>query len=72
MSDNGQKTELHRYLRNARAALPWKLDGLSEYDVRRPMKTGTDRLGLVEQQSGADGLPDAPSAERRAVWRTFS
>ena len=27
----------------------WKLDGLSEYDVRRPMtRTGTNLLGLVK------------------------
>lgn len=29
------KTDLHRYLQLAREALLWKLDGLSEYDIRR-------------------------------------
>ena len=43
------KAVLHRYLRSAREALLWKLDGLSEYDVRRPLTTtGTNLLGLVK------------------------
>jgi hypothetical protein len=43
------KTQLHRYLKNDREAMIWKLDGLSEYDVRRPMTpTGTNLLGLVK------------------------
>ncbi|GAA1453276.1 DinB family protein [Nocardiopsis tropica] len=41
--------ELLRYLRGAREAVLWKLDGLSEYDVRRPVTpTGTNLLGLVK------------------------
>ena len=40
---------LLRYLRSAREALVWKLDGLSEYDLRRPLTpTGTNLLGLVK------------------------
>lgn len=43
------KSELHHYLRGAREAVIWKLDGLSEYDVRRPLvPTGTNLLGLVK------------------------
>lgn len=43
------RSELHGYLRSARAALVWKLDGLGEYDIRRPMtRTGTNLLGLVK------------------------
>lgn len=43
------KHDLHRYLRLAREALLWKLDGLSEYDIRRPMTpTGTNLLGMVK------------------------
>lgn len=43
------KAELHGYLWAAREALLWKLDALSEYDVRRPMvPTGTNLLGLVK------------------------
>jgi len=49
MADNDPKAELHLYLRNNREALLWKLDGLSEYDVRRPLvPTGTNLLGLVK------------------------
>ncbi|HEX8869834.1 MAG TPA: DinB family protein [Lentzea sp.] len=43
------KADLHRYLRAAREALLWKLDGVSEYDARRPLTpTGTNLLGLVK------------------------
>jgi hypothetical protein len=43
------KRDLQRYLTVARDALVWKLDGLSDYDVRRPMvPTGTNLLGLVK------------------------
>ena len=43
------KTTLHRYLRARRAGLLTKLDGLGEYDLRRPMtRSGTNLLGLVK------------------------
>ncbi len=43
------KGDLRRYLQAARDALLWKLDGLSEYDLRRPLTpTGTNLLGLVK------------------------
>jgi hypothetical protein len=43
------KTDLHDYLQEARDAMLWKLDGLSEYDARRPLtNTGTNLLGLVK------------------------
>jgi hypothetical protein len=46
------KHDLHVYLREGRAALLWKLDGLSEYDARRPLTpTGTNLLGLVKHMS---------------------
>jgi uncharacterized damage-inducible protein DinB len=49
------KADLHRYLRTARGVLLWKLDGLSEYDVRRPMTpTGTNLLGLVKHLTGTE------------------
>ncbi|GAA2557462.1 DinB family protein [Winogradskya consettensis] len=36
-------------LRATRRSLVWKLDGLSEYDIRRPLTaTGTNLLGLVK------------------------
>jgi hypothetical protein len=37
MSGADEKQTLHRYLRNARGVLLWKLEGLSDYDIRRPM-----------------------------------
>jgi uncharacterized damage-inducible protein DinB len=43
------KATLHRYLVSARDALLWKLEGLSPYDLRRPLTpTGTNLLGLVK------------------------
>jgi uncharacterized damage-inducible protein DinB len=37
------------YLQRAREVLVWKLEGASEYDVRRPLTpTGTNLLGLVK------------------------
>lgn len=49
MAGADPKADLHRYLQAARDALLWKLDGLSEYDVRRPLTpTGTNLLGLVK------------------------
>ncbi|CAN7471841.1 DinB family protein [Knoellia sp. LjRoot47] len=43
------KAVLLRYLSVARTAVRWKVDGLSEHDVRRPMTpTGTNLLGVVK------------------------
>jgi uncharacterized damage-inducible protein DinB len=49
MTDAGMKADLQRYLQRGRDALLWKLEGLGEYDARRPMTpTGTNLLGLVK------------------------
>jgi uncharacterized damage-inducible protein DinB len=49
------KADLVRYLDRAREALLWKLDGLSEYDVRRPTTpTGTNLLGLVKHLASVE------------------
>ena len=49
------KEELHQKLQASRAALLSKLDGLSEYDRRRPMSpTGTNLLGLVKHLAGLE------------------
>ncbi|MFJ8900276.1 DinB family protein [Streptomyces sp. NPDC102370] len=49
------KADLHRYLQEARDALLWKLEGLTEYDARRPMTpTGTNLLGLVKHVAGVE------------------
>lgn len=46
---SAQKEHVHRYLRNAREAVMWKIEGLPEYDIRRPLTpTGTNLLGLVK------------------------
>jgi hypothetical protein len=46
------KADLHTYLRGARETLVWKLDGLGEYDIRRPLTpTGTNLLGLVKHDA---------------------
>lgn len=43
------KDDLHGYLRDARVAVLGKLEGLNEYDIRRPLVlTGTNLLGLVK------------------------
>jgi hypothetical protein len=48
------KEDLHTYLRGARETLVWKLDGLGEYDIRRPLTpTGTNLLGLVKHSATA-------------------
>ena len=47
--------ELQRYLAQSRAALVGALDGLSEYDVRRPLTpTGTNLLGMVKHAAGCE------------------
>ncbi|WP_395359423.1 DinB family protein [Streptomyces sp. YH02] len=55
MKPNDPKDDLHRYLKAAREAILWKLDGLSEYDVRRPLtRTGTNLLGLVKHLASVE------------------
>jgi uncharacterized damage-inducible protein DinB len=55
MSESDPKPDLHRYLQLARDALVWKLDGLSEYEVRRPMvPTGTNLLGLIKHVASVE------------------
>jgi uncharacterized damage-inducible protein DinB len=49
MIDGLAKKCLHEELQWTREALVWRLDGLSEYDIRRPLTaTGTNLLGLVK------------------------
>ncbi|OBF63524.1 hypothetical protein A5753_12225 [Mycobacterium sp. 852002-51971_SCH5477799-a] len=55
MSGDALKDDLHRNLRDARAVLLWKLDGLSEYQARQPMTPhGTNLLGLVKHLTGCE------------------
>jgi Protein of unknown function (DUF664) len=52
MIDEFAKEYLHDDLRWIREALVWKLDGLTEYDIRRPLtSTGTNLLGLVKHSA---------------------
>jgi hypothetical protein len=49
------RSDLRFYLQGARDALLWKLEGLSEYDVRRPLTpTGTNLLGMVKHLAGVE------------------
>lgn len=49
------KVDLRRYLQHARDSLLWKLEGLSDSDVRRPMvPTGTNLLGLVKHVASVE------------------
>ena len=49
MAEPDPKADLKLYLQGARETLIWKLEGLSEYDIRRPLvPTGTNLLGLVK------------------------
>jgi uncharacterized damage-inducible protein DinB len=55
MPDADPKDDLRHYLQRARDALLWKLDGASEYDVRRPLvPTGTNLLGLVKHVASVE------------------
>jgi hypothetical protein len=55
MAISDPKSDLRRYLQNGRDAVLWKLDGLSEYDARRPLTpTGTNLLGLIKHLTGSE------------------
>ncbi|MFC9268740.1 DinB family protein [Streptomyces zhihengii] len=75
MTDELAKPTLHGRLRQDRKALLWKLDGLSEYDARRPLTmTGTNLLGLVKHVAGVEAryfgeVFDRPSPEPLPRWQ---
>jgi hypothetical protein len=74
------KSELHDKLRVTRAVMLAKLDGIGEYDARRPVTaSGTNLLGLVKHLTGCEqvylgtalGRPTPftlPWVEDRSVW----
>ena len=74
VNNDAVKTHLHQKLRAAREALVWKLDGLTEYDIRRPLTpTGTNLLGLVKHNAISDSryfgdVFDRPFPERLPRW----
>ncbi|WP_375483667.1 DinB family protein [uncultured Jatrophihabitans sp.] len=50
-----EKNDLRQYLQRGREALLWKLEGVGEYDARRPLvDSGTNLLGLVKHTAGVD------------------
>lgn len=54
-AEAAEKATLQRYLDVARDALVWKLDGLSEYDIRRPLTpTATNLLGIVKHVASVE------------------
>ncbi|WHX18939.1 DinB family protein [Streptomyces malaysiensis subsp. malaysiensis] len=75
MIDEFAKGNLHGRLRRDRKALLWKLDGLSEYDARRPLTaTGTNLLGLVKHVATVEAryfgeVFDRPSPEPLCRWQ---
>lgn len=55
MDETEAKATLKRYLDVARESLVWKLEGLSEYDVRRPLtQTGSNLLGIVKHVASVE------------------
>jgi uncharacterized damage-inducible protein DinB len=55
MTASDPKADLQGYLQVARAALLWKLEGLSGYDIRRPLvPTGTNLLGLIKHVASVE------------------
>ncbi|MCX4614517.1 MULTISPECIES: DinB family protein [Streptomyces] len=78
MIDAFAKDNLHERLRRDRKALLWKLDGLSEYDARRPLTaTGTNLLGLVKHVATVEAryfgeVFDRPSPEPLPRWQDYN
>jgi hypothetical protein len=67
------KADLQRYLQVGREVLIWKLEGLSEYDGRRPLsRTATNLLGLVKHMAGVElgyfGLVFDRPFEGQVAW----
>jgi len=55
MTGPDPKGDLLGYLQAGREAVLWKLEGLSDYDVRRPITpTGTNLLGLVKHLASVE------------------
>jgi uncharacterized damage-inducible protein DinB len=68
------KDLMHDYLRKVRETMVWKLDGLGEYDIRRPLTpTGTNLLGLIKHLASVEGWYfgqtfDRPFPEEMPWW----
>jgi hypothetical protein len=74
MIDEFAKEYLHGDLREIRETMLWKLDGLCEYDIRRPLtSTGTNLLGLIKHLSTSEAryfgeVFDRPFPEPLPRW----
>ncbi|MFZ2444500.1 MAG: DinB family protein, partial [Ilumatobacteraceae bacterium] len=65
----------HEYLQSARDVMLWKLEGLTEYDIRRPLvSTSTNLLGLVRHvtctEIGYFGVVFGRPFEEPLTWRS--
>lgn len=69
-----EKEYLHRWLRMVRDVMLWKLEGLSDADIRRPMtRSGTNLLGLVKHITGGENIYlgetfGRPATDVRLPW----
>jgi len=55
MIDQFAKQYLHSDLRDVRETMLWKLEGVGEYDARRPLtSTGTNLLGLIKHLTSTE------------------
>jgi Protein of unknown function (DUF664) len=69
MAEADEELTLHRYLRNARGVLLLKLEGMSDYDIRRPMTpTGTNLLRR-DTITGAQGTSHQDRRDRSEIRR---
>ncbi|WP_432847828.1 DinB family protein [Amycolatopsis sp. CA-161197] len=74
MIDDVAKEYLHSDLRELREVMLWKLEGLGEYEIRRPLtQTGTNLLGLVKHLALSESryfgeVFDRPFAEPLPRW----
>ena len=77
----GSAADLHHYLQQGRDAVMRALDGLGEYDIRRPLvPSGTNLLGLVKHLAGVElaylvesvgrPAPVLPWNEDGSVWES--
>ncbi|MEZ5247945.1 MAG: DUF664 domain-containing protein [Ilumatobacteraceae bacterium] len=65
----------HEYLQSARDVMLWKLEGLTEYDMRRPLvPTSTNLLGLVRHvtctEIGYFGVVFGRPFDEPLTWRS--
>src|SRR6266571_9102057 len=67
-----EKESLRASLDRQRDAVVWKMEGLGDADLRRPMTpSGTNLLGLGATPYGDRSSLDAPSAAPRCPSKTF-